>query len=170
MKSKIFPISLYLMIAFFLSSIQNTIAQKKFPENTFKNLDGKAIKITDVLNKNGLTVVSFWATWCKPCLMELGNIHKVYPQWQKETGVKIAAISMDDPQNASKVGPFMNKKGWKYDVFLDSEGNLAKAMGIQNIPQTYLLNEKGEIIWEHNSYTNGDEKELYEVIKKHSKK
>ena len=61
-------------------------------------------------------VLDFWATWCKPCVNELTAISEHYEEWQKETGVKIVAISVDDARTMANVKPFVNGKGWDYEV------------------------------------------------------
>jgi hypothetical protein len=93
----------------------------------------------------------------------------VYKDWQKETGVKLIAMSIDDSRNTSKVGPLVNGKGWKYDVFLDENADFKRALNVTNIPHTFLLNKAGEIVWQHNSYAPGDEEELFEKVKALSK-
>ena len=109
-------------------------------------------------------MISFWATWCKPCKKELNTIAEVYEDWQEETGVKLVAVSIDDSRSASKVKPYVNASGWDYEVFIDSNRELARALGVSTVPHTFLLNGEGSIVWEHKGYIDGDEEELYEQI------
>jgi hypothetical protein len=53
---------------------------------------------------------------------------------------------------------------------LDPNGDFKRALNVNNIPHTFVVNAKGEIIWQHNSYAPGDEDELYEIIRKNSPK
>jgi hypothetical protein len=69
----------------------------------------------------------------------------------------------------SKVAPYVNSKSWEYEVYLDPNGDFKRALNVNNVPHTFLINGKGEIVWQHNSYSEGDEHELYELIKKLSK-
>ena len=93
-------------------------------------------------------------------------ISEIYDDWQKETGVKIIAISIDDARNTAKVAPFANGKDWPFEIYLDSNSDLKRALNVNAIPHTFLLNENMEIVWQHTSYIDGDEEKLYEEILK----
>ena len=139
--------------------------KRPFPSVAIKTLDGQTVS-TDLLKNDGKPIViSFWATWCKPCVNELTNMADLYEEWQKETGVKIIAISIDDARNLSRVAPFINGKGWEYEIYLDPNSDLKRALNINLIPHTFLLNANREIVWQHASYTEGDEYKLLERIK-----
>lgn len=143
---------------------------KTLPSVEIKTIDGKTIDVSKITNNGNPTVISFWATWCKPCKTELNAIAKVYESWQKETGVNLIAVSIDNSRSASRVQPYVKGQGWKYEILLDPNGDFKKAMNVNNIPHTFLIDGKGNIVWDHNKYIEGDEKELYKQIKKHSKK
>lgn len=101
-------------------------ASAQFPSVQLKNLDGKPVDASTLSNDGKPFVVSFFATWCKPCLRELKAIAEVYPDWQDETGMKLIAISVDEAQNASKVRPLVDAQGWEYEVLLDSNSDLMR--------------------------------------------
>lgn len=141
----------------------------KLPAVDVKDLKGGVFNTGDIEN-DGPVIVSFWATWCKPCILELNTIAEEYIDWQDETGVKLVAISIDDARNTAKVAPFVNGQNWDYDVYLDPNGDLKRAMSVNTVPHTFLLNTDKEVVWQHNSYAPGDEVELHEQVVKHSKK
>ena len=160
MIKKILPL---LITLFFIST--NSISQNKsLPVVKVKDLKGKSIDFQNIKNNGDPIVISFWATWCKPCKKELNNIAEVYDEWQDETGVKIIAISIDDTRSMSKVAPYVNSVGWEYEVYLDPNGDLKRAMGVSTVPHTFLLNSKKEIVWQHRGYVDGDEDELFDEI------
>ena len=138
--------------------------EKSLPNIDIKTLQGKTINIQDLENDGNPMVISFWATWCKPCKKELNTIAEVYDDWQEETGVKLIAISIDDTRSMSKVAPYVNSSDWDYEVYLDSNSDLKRAMGVSTVPHTFLINGNGKIVWNHKGYIDGDEEELYEQI------
>ena len=69
----------------------------------------------------------------------------------------------------ARVQPFVSSRSWEYEVYLDPNGDFKRALNVNNIPHTFLVNGKGEIVWQHNSYTPGDEEELFELVKKVAK-
>lgn len=139
---------------------------QKLPSANVKNLKGEVVNSNTFNNDGKPMIISFWATWCKPCIRELMTINDEYVDWQEETGVKLIAISIDDARTMNKVAPFVNGKAWDYEVYIDSNADLKRAMNVNNVPHTFLLDGNGEIVWQHNSYAPGDEEELYENVKK----
>jgi len=157
-----------LFVLIFISSL-SLVAQEKlnvFPSVDIKNIEGKIINTDEFDNGGKPIIVSFWATWCKPCAKELDAINEVYDEWQDETGVKLLAISIDDARNTAKIAPFANGKDWPYEVYLDANSDLKRALNVNAIPHTFLLNGKKEIVWQHTSYFDGDEDELFEEVQK----
>ena len=153
----------FLFTLFFLAS--QTIAQEKsLPNVEVKTLKGKTFNIQNLDNDGKPMVMSFWATWCKPCKKELNAIAEVYDDWQNETGVKLIAISIDDTRSMSKVAPYVNSSDWDYEIYLDKNSDLKRAMGVSTVPHTFLINGNGKIVWNHKGYIDGDEEKLYEQI------
>ena len=159
----LFVTSLFLMIT--LVSF-GQLGNQKIASVDIKTIDGKTINTSTFSNDGKPLVINFWATWCKPCVRELSNIAELYPDWVDETGVKIIAISIDDSRTMARVAPFVNGKGWEYEVYVDPNGDFKRAMNVPNVPHTFLIDGKGNVVFQHTSYTDGDEYELYELIKK----
>lgn len=155
------------LLATMLFATQQVYAQ--LPAVTLKTIDGKTVSV-DTLSNNGKPfIIDFFATWCKPCNRELDAIAEVYEEWQKETGVKIFAISVDQAQNIQKVKPLVDNYGWEYDVLLDPNSDLKRALGIQAIPYVLVCDGEGKIVYKHMGYTDGEENELIEKVKEAAK-
>lgn len=136
------------------------------PAIDVKTMDGKTVNIQDLVGNGKITVISFWATWCSPCKRELDAIADIYPDWQEEYGMELLAVTIDDARGVAKVPAMVASKGWEYKILSDSKQALQRALNFQTVPQTFLLNEAGEIIYTHSGYSPGDEYELEEEIKK----
>ena len=96
-----------LLVAIVALLSATTFAQ--LPKVTLKTLDGKTISTETLSNDGKPFIISFFALWCKPCQRELKAIAEVYDEWQKETGVKLYAVSIDEAQNIHKVKPLVDQ-------------------------------------------------------------
>ncbi len=142
------------------------LGNQTIPTVDLKTTNGQTVSSSTFSNDGKPMVINFWATWCKPCVRELSNIDEVYVDWVEETGVKLIAISIDDTRSMARVAPFVNGKGWEYEVYVDPNSEFKRAMNVPNVPHTFLIDGNGKVVWQHTSYTDGDEEELYELIKK----
>ncbi len=150
-----------LLLAFALCSL----ADAQVPQVVLRSIDGSSVR-TDTLSNGGKPfIIDFFATWCKPCNRELSAIAEVYDEWQEETGVKVIAVSIDQAQNINKVKPLVDSHGWPYEVLLDPNGEFKRALGVQMIPYTLIVDGQGQIVYKHNGYTDGAEEELIEKVR-----
>lgn len=157
-------IALFLIFTFSLVSFAGD--GDKIPTSIVKKLDGSKINSSTFNNGGKPIIISFWATWCKPCKKELDAIQESYADWVKETGVKLIAISIDDARSSGKVVTDVKSKGWDFEVYIDENQDFKRAMNVNNVPHTFLVDGEGKIVWSHNSYTEGDEQTLFENVKK----
>lgn len=164
MKIKLYSALIIASLAFIISSFKGTMSS--VPSVDLKTLDGKTVNIKDYISEDKITVMSFWATWCSPCKRELDAIMEVYPDWQDEYDVQLLAITIDDARSLAKVPALVETKGWEYTVLADVKRELQKSLNFQTVPQTFLINKKGEIVYTHSGYSPGDEYELEDEIKK----
>jgi len=139
-------------------------AQRTLPSVEINDMDGKTVNIQDYATEGKLTVLSFWATWCTPCKRELNNIAELYPEWQDKYNVQLVAVSIDNARTFPQVRPYITAQDWEYIVLSDINQNLQRALGFQTVPQTFLLDKNGHIIYDHNGYVDGDEYVLEEKI------
>jgi peroxiredoxin len=136
----------------------------KIPSVKLKDIDGNSVNTAELSNDGNPMVISFWATWCAPCKKELNAIHEVYEDWQDDTGVKVIAVSIDDARSATRVKPYVDAQGWEFEVLMDTNGDFKRSLNVNNVPQTFLVDGNGDIVWTHSGYSPGDEDELLEEI------
>jgi thiol-disulfide isomerase/thioredoxin len=168
MKRKIVLMALLLGLNFGLFAQTADFTEKKnnLPSVEIKDVNGNIVNTSTFSNDGKPFIISFWATWCKPCLRELSTIHDVYDEWVEETGVKLIAVSIDDSRSSASVLPLVNGKNWEYEVYLDTNSDFKRAMNVNNIPHTFIIDGKGNIVWQHTTFSQGSENEMIGVIEK----
>lgn len=137
----------------------------QLPSVQLKDLDGNTVDTATLSNDGNPFVISFFATWCKPCLRELKAISEVYPDWQDETGMKLIAVSIDEAQNVNRVRPLVDGEGFEYEVLLDTNGDFQRALGVQMVPYLMIIDGDGKIAETRNGYTEGSESHIIEKIR-----
>ena len=130
------------------------------PEVTLSDVNGKTVNVATLGQSGKPVIISFFATWCKPCMRELTAINEVYADWQEETGVEMYIVSVDQAQDSHNVKPLVDGNGWEYHVLLDPNGTFKRAMNVQSIPHMFVLDSKGKIVYTHVGYSAGDEEEV----------
>ncbi len=145
---------------------QGEAETNKLPSVNIKTLDGQTFNTQNITNDGKPIILSFWALWCKPCKKEMDAYSENYDEWQEETGVKIYAVSIDDARSTAKVLPFVNGKAWDMEVLLDPNGDFKRAMNVNMIPHTFLIDGDGNIVYQHTSYYEGLEDEIFELVEK----
>jgi thiol-disulfide isomerase/thioredoxin len=164
MKKIVLAFSLLLCLA------ATTFAQSKAPSVIVQTPDGQKVDFKTKIIPGKINVVSFWATWCGPCKKELNNLKPLYKDWQKDYNVNIIAVSIDDSRNFSKVKPYVDGQRWDFEVLVDTNSDLKRALNFQSVPHTTVFDAEGNIVFEHDGYTEGDEFVLEDEIKKLIKK
>ncbi len=134
----------------------------KAPEFTLEDLDGNTATLHQFTDQ-GPVIISFWATWCKPCLRELPHMQDIYDR-HRERGVNVLAISVDSPRSISKVKSFVSGHNYTFTVLLDTNKDVARKFNAHLFPYTFILNMDGEIIYKNYGYRPGDEKKVEEKV------
>jgi peroxiredoxin len=152
------------IIFFFFISILG-YSQNQMPNIELNAISGESVNLsTDFNEVDKLYVYSFWATWCAPCINELEAIHKKYATWKESLNIEIIAVSIDDSKTHKRVKPFLKGKGWTYNVLLDSNQELKRALSIVNVPYTIVV-KNSKIVYVSNGYSQGSEEELFNKLK-----
>ena len=158
-----------ILFSFILYLITYSSSSQQFiPEVSLKTLNGESIKSIEAINQDGFTILSFWATWCIPCINELDAINEVISKWNDKENIKVLAVSTDDSRSKKRVRPLINGKDWIFDIVSDANQEFKRAVGVVGIPHT-IITYKSEIIHRRIGYTPGEEEDLFEVISNYKK-
>jgi len=158
-------------------TINVLISQNPFPLNSVHGSTQEALEI-HVTNEEGqksflkthmpkgkIYLVSVWATWCGPCRNELQALQKVHCDWLEEYDFEFIAISIDKPTDHPKVFKMSNAMGWDFKIIHDEYGYLIRELDVSRLPRMFLVDQKGNIVYEPKGYSERHLKKLEEKIK-----
>ncbi|MBK7632041.1 MAG: TlpA family protein disulfide reductase [Ignavibacteriales bacterium] len=145
-----------------LAQNEEDLTGRKAPNFKLVNLSGKYVELNNETG-NGPILLSFWATWCKPCLEEMAEYNKIYKEY-KDKGFNLLAISTDTEKSVAKVKPYIKSKGYDFTVLLDTNSEIARKYYAQQMPYTVLVDKYGNIVYSHLGYMKGDEKKVEKLI------
>ena len=137
-------------------------AQQSIPNIPLKTVNGVKVQSNEFLNEDKFTIISFWATWCIPCINELDAINELYPLW-KDKNIDVVAISTDDARSKKRVRPLVSGKNWVFEIYSDTNQEFKRALNVGGIPHT-IITYGSKIIYRRIGYSPGEEKDLFNII------
>lgn len=160
--------SILLSLALFVSAV----AVAQVPSVTVENSKGESFDTSVLLEEGTPMIISFWSTSCKPCIRELDAVYESLPDWLDEVDFRVVAVSTDDNRLLAKAKSFAEGRGWGEDFTLlfDKNQDFMRAMNVSVVPHVFVVDAKGKIVFSHTSYVQGGEVELFEAVKKASRK
>lgn len=152
-------ITLILMLFLTQSNAQNFYASSE----SLKTLDGTTIDVNDILSSRG-TILVFWESNSSKCSNNLENLQESWVEQVKALGVNLVAICIDSPGDWVRIKPYVSGKGWEFDTYVDTNGDLKRALGITTTPYTILLDGDQNIKCRYPGYCSGDETQICDKI------
>ena len=150
----------YLFLAFIsLSIFSNAQTVDNFQLNT---PDGQVKHYAD-LKGSKVTVLDFWATWCKPCVNSIPKLVKLSGEYSKDS-VKFIGISLDSPRNLSKIKPFAESIGITYPVLIDLNQDVSRDLNVTVVPTILIIGPHDEVRYIHEGYAPGEESDIKNEI------
>jgi peroxiredoxin len=134
----------------------------QMPDVSLYNIKNEYVNIRELQGQE-LTLVDFWATWCKPCIIAIPELNKIYTDFKNE-GISLIGVNIDSPRNQSKVRPFANARGMDYPVLLDPDQEMMKLMNVVVVPTLIIFNSSGEQVFSHEGFKPGDQQVLRDKI------
>ena len=156
---KVFYISLILCMGALFCNAQT------IPNTKIETSSGETINTSTLIDGKPF-ILSFWSTTCKPCIMELNAINEQLEEWQEEADFNVVAVSIDDSRSLAKAKAMANGFGWEFTTLYDKNQDFKRAMNVNTIPQVFVIDKNGKVVYSHSGYTPGSELSLFEEIKK----
>lgn len=157
MKAKLFVALLILTVI--SVSIVNAETRKAI-NFTVKGLDGNSYTLDSLVSTHKAVIVDFWATWCAPCKLELDKLREKYPILQ-DSGIIFVAINEDGPASRGRLKGELKAHKWQYLLVYDHNSSVMRNYNIKSIPNTFIINSKGEIAFEHKGFSIGMENDIF---------
>lgn len=130
-----------------------------------KNERGEKSFLKAHMPKGKVYLVSVWATWCRPCISELHALQKVHCEWSQEYDFEFVAVSIDAPNDHSKIYRMANKTDWNFKILHDEYGYLVRELEVSKLPRLFLVDQKGNIVYEPRGYNMKALQKIEEKIK-----
>jgi len=155
--------TLLIMMSFIAISEFDLTAQQ-VRNFTLNDLNNKQQSFNELKGEK-LTIIDFWATWCKPCNKAIPELNKIYTEF-KNKGVNVIGINCDGPRSIAKVAPLSKTLQIEYPVLIDMNIQLMAELNLSAYPTLIIVNSSGKIVWIHEGFVPGDELVISEEINK----
>ncbi|MBZ0274287.1 TlpA family protein disulfide reductase [bacterium] len=123
------------------------------PAFTLTDADGKPMSLSD--HKGRVVLMSFWATWCLPCLKEMPTLEEIYKEFEGR-GFTVLSINTDASSGAARARQLVKRKKVTYPVLYDAN---SKVVGLYNpkgdLPFTVLIDREGKVAFTHTGFDAG---------------
>ncbi len=161
---------LVVILSIFISS--SVIAQNRsLPNTSVKDMStNKKVDFNTVFEKDKVTLVNFWATWCVPCKKEIKNVRKKMDEWKQEADFNYMTVSVDEARAESLVRSYAKSQGWDFPYFIDVNSDLMRSLNFRTVPFTIIVDKNGKVVYTHQGYEEGSENEVFAKVKEHASK
>ena len=139
---------LFVIFGIFMIGTTSVSAQTA-PDFTLTDIEGNKVSLSDYEGK--IIILDFWATWCRPCVMEIPHFIELQKKYKED--VVVLGVSLD--QGGPKaVVPFAKKMNINYPIVY-GDGNVVQAYGgVRSIPTTFVIDKKFNIQKKYVGYTD----------------
>jgi peroxiredoxin len=131
-------------------SEQPELVDKPAPDFSALTLDGRTVSLADFRGQKKV-VVSFWASWCGPCRLEMPSLIQFYKTNHRDTSdFEILAVSIDEDPKAA--ADFATAMKLNFPILVDPDQKIANAYQVEGIPTTFVIDKDGKVIYGRAGY------------------
>jgi len=153
------------IILLFLLSVP-AVSQTSITTTLLRSTDDDEVRLSDYTALKKPLVISFWATYCGPCLDEFDAVTELIDEWKKVVDFEFIAVSIDDSRSAAKVKSLVSGRKWPFIVLIDQNQDVMRAMNVTGIPFYFIFDRNGKYVYKHSGYLPGDEFIMLKELKK----
>ena len=135
---------------------------QKAPSFSAPPLDGEG-RISLDKYKGKVVYLDFWASWCGPCLVSLPLLEELRKEFPADR-FQIVAVNVD--RDVARARRFLKKRPVGYPSATDPEGRIPEKFGIETMPTSFLIDQKGVVRHVHAGFRKGDIEGIREKIQK----
>jgi peroxiredoxin len=156
-------IALSVVLAVALAGIAQ--AAEKLPKFELKDTEGNKHTPSSLFKDYDIIVFDYWQVACKPCNELLPHLQDIMADYKKKK-VGVVVISRDTALSVSQVAPFFKSHKYPFTVLLDTDLSVSNELGVKASPVTFVVNKDREILFRHDGYKSGQEKDISDAIDK----
>ena len=157
-----------IFLSLFIFSFFSVHAQTALSSAMLKPARGAIAPFSSFTQKDSLILICFWSVNSDVSIDELNAINAHYDSWKEAVKFKLMAVSVDEGKLANRVRPTAIMNSWTFDVFVDINSDLQKALSSNNFPQSFII-KKGKVVYQQSGYEAGTENYLFQKIAEVSK-
>ncbi len=143
-----------------------TLSAQNLPNVKLQTQEGRPVETSSWIDHKTPFILSFWSTTCKPCIKELDTISELYEDWNDECPFRVITVSIDDSRSVARAKALANGRGWGefFTLAYDVNSDFKRALNVVSVPQVFIFDKHGVMVYSHTGYTPGNEMELYDRI------
>lgn len=138
------PPALYAQINALTRFGWSMLTASEAPDTPIRSVKDERVRFRDLLTPGPpLTIVNFWATWCKPCVEEIPDLQRLHTTLGNR-GLRVILVNTQEPLKGTQL--FLRRLGITLPSYFDTRGRLATQFGVRGMPVSFLINERGQVI------------------------